>query len=183
MVTDCMQIRRKTNKAIECDMKEFQRAMNVNLKGVMHGIKHAGRVMIPNQKGCIISTSSIAGIFGGTASYSYTASKHAVIGLTKQGAAEMGKYGIRVNCVSPSGLATVLAFQYFGMNTTNVEEKKVECEEFCNKISKLKNHTLKAHDIAEAALYLASEEAKFVSGHNLVVDGGFTVVNHDRGLY
>ncbi|GLJ12652.1 hypothetical protein SUGI_0195280 [Cryptomeria japonica] len=129
--------------------------------------------MIPNQKGCIISTSSIARIFGGTASYSYTASKHAVIGLTKQGAAEMGKYGIRVNCVSPSGLATVLAFQYFGINTKNVEEKKVECEAFCNKIYKLKNHTLKARDIAEAALYLASEEAKFVSGHNLVVDGRF----------
>jgi len=169
----------------EYDMEQFDRVMNINVKGVMHGIKHAARVMIPRKKGCIISTTSVAGILGGAAPYSYTASKHAVIGLTKNGAAELGKYGIRVNTVSPYGVATALAVQYFkqGDSPSITEEDKAALEGFCNSIGNLQGHTLKAEDIAEAGLYLASDESKYVSGHNLVVDGGFTVVNHSWGLY
>ncbi|GLJ12657.1 hypothetical protein SUGI_0195350 [Cryptomeria japonica] len=177
---------KENRKAMEYDMEEFQRVVNVNIKGVMHGIKHAARVMVPRKNGCIISTASMAGIVGGMGPYAYTASKHAVIGLTKQGAAEMGRYGIRVNCVSPGPLATDIVLRFFGNSfpmSLSPEELKANWEAFCNKIANLKDHTLRAQDIAEAALYLASEESKFVSGHNVVVDGGNTVVNHDLGLY
>ena len=115
---------RKSRKAIENDMEEFQHVMNVNIKGVMHGIKHASRVMVPNKNGCIISTASIMGIQGGLGPYAYTASKHAVIGLTRQGAADMGKYGIRVNCVSPAGLATDFVLKLVGDSSMSLEEKK-----------------------------------------------------------
>ncbi|KAH9288872.1 hypothetical protein KI387_032989, partial [Taxus chinensis] len=165
----------------EYDMEQFQRVMNVNVKGVMHGIKHAARVMIPNKKGSIISTASIAGVLGGICPYSYTASKHAVIGLTKNGAAELGKYGIRVNSVSPGVVATDFALRYMGFIPS--AEGKAELETSLSSISNLKEATLEAQDIAEAVLYLASEESKYVSGHNIVVDGGVTVVNKDLGLY
>ncbi|KAH9289096.1 hypothetical protein KI387_033213, partial [Taxus chinensis] len=137
------------------EMEEFDRVMKVNAKGVMHGIKHAARVMIPNRKGCIISTASVAGISGGLCAYAYTASKHAVIGLTKNGAPEFGKYGIRVNCVSPSGVATELVM---GFARTH---DPAEVGGFLNNTSNLKGVTLKAEDIAEAALYLASDESKY----------------------
>ncbi|GLJ32719.1 hypothetical protein SUGI_0658300 [Cryptomeria japonica] len=166
--------------AVEYDMKRFERVMSVNVMGVMHGIKHAARVMIPQKKGCIINTGSIAGILGGAAPYSYTASKHAVLGLTKTGAAELGKFGIRVNSVSPSGLATYFSMQHYDEIT---DDRKAEVEGFFESRGNLKGATLKVEDMAEAALYLASEEAKYVSGHNLVLDGGSSVVNHSWGLY
>ncbi|GLJ33538.1 hypothetical protein SUGI_0674440 [Cryptomeria japonica] len=167
---------RHQNSIAEYEMEQFEAPTNVNVKGVMHGIKHAARVMIPNRKVCIISTGNTAGIMGGTAPHAYTASKHAIIGLTKNAAAELGKYGIRVNCVSPSLVATRSAIEYVGKG-------KDELEAWGCSIGNLKGTILKAEDIAEAALYLASDESKYVSGHNLVVDGGFTVVNHDWELY
>ncbi|GLJ26717.1 hypothetical protein SUGI_0520400 [Cryptomeria japonica] len=159
------------------EMEQFEATMNVNVKGVMHGIKHAARVMIPNRKGCIISTASIAGMMGGIAPYAYTASKHAIIGLTKNGAAELGKYGIRVNCVSPSLIATGILMEFVGT------EDKGAVEAWGTSVGNLKGVVLKAEDVAEAAMFLASDESRYVSGHNLLVDGGFTVVNHDWGLY
>ncbi|GLJ12654.1 hypothetical protein SUGI_0195320 [Cryptomeria japonica] len=173
----------KSRKAMEYDMEEFQRVLSVNINGVMHGIKHAGRVMVPRKNGCIISTASVGGLLGGLSPYGYTASKHAVIGLTKQGAAEMGRYGIRVNCVSPAALATDITLRFFGKSSWEEFCTKAEWEASLKKIANLKSHILETQDIAEAALYLASEESKFVSGHNLVVDGGSTVVNHDLSIY
>lgn len=168
------------------EMEQFDRVMGVNVRGTMLGIKHAARVMIPRKKGCIISTASIAGIIGGAAPYAYTASKHAIIGLTKNGAAELGKYGIRVNAVSLSGVATALSVNYYlkqGNASVVSEEDKAAVEAVSNSVANLQGTTLKVEDIAQAGLYLASDEAKYVSGHNLVVDGGISVVNHSWRLY
>ena len=86
----------------------FERVMCVNVKGVALGIKHATPVIIPRAIGCIISTTSVAGVSGGMRPHAYTTSKHAIVGLTKNTAYELTRYGIRVNCISPFRVATMM---------------------------------------------------------------------------
>ncbi|MQL98347.1 hypothetical protein Taro_031054 [Colocasia esculenta] len=160
---------------LETKKEDFERVVAVNLTGAFLVTKHAARVMVPAGQGSIVITASVCGVIGGMAPYAYTSTKHAVVGLCREAAAELGRHGVRVNCVSPYLVATALARQ--GVGTEDDEAVEAVAEAAAN----LKGVGLKTEDIAEAVLYLASDAGRYVSGHNLVVDGGVTVVNGSLG--
>ncbi|KAK8491114.1 hypothetical protein V6N13_035227 [Hibiscus sabdariffa] len=162
---------------IDNEKSDFERVLSVNVTGVFLGIKHAARVMVPARSGSIISTASVSSTIAAAGTHAYCASKHAVLGLTRNAAVELGQFGIRINCLSPYGVATPLAKEF---NGDNDEE---ELEKSMSSLANLKGVYLKAEDIANAALYLASEEGRYVSGLNLLIDGGFTVVNPSFHLF
>lgn len=150
--------------------QDFKQVININLFGAYLGAKHAARVMVPNKRGSILFTSSMASVICGEAPHAYVASKHAVVGLAKNLSVELGKYGIRVNCISPFGVVTPMMSKSMGLDKRKGEEVVAEA-------ANLKGTVLEAEDIAEAALYLGSDDSKYVSGINLVVDGGYSVTN------
>ncbi|XP_040995354.1 secoisolariciresinol dehydrogenase-like [Juglans microcarpa x Juglans regia] len=152
---------------------EFEQVIGVNLVGAFLGTKHAARVMVPARRGSIITTASVCSTIGGSASHAYTSSKHGVVGLMRNTAVELGQFGIRVNCVSPHLVATPLAKDFFKLDDNGVY----------NVYSNLKGSLLKPEDVAEAALYLGSDESKYVSGHNLLVDGGFSISNPSFSMF
>ncbi|KAK9139098.1 hypothetical protein Scep_008779 [Stephania cephalantha] len=161
-----------TKGILDLDMESFDHTMGVNVRGVAATMKHAARAMVGRGiRGSIICTGSVAGSVGGTGPHSYTASKHALVGLVRSVCGELGSYGIRVNCVSPYGVATPLSCGLTGQSVSEMEARS-------SALSNLKGVVLKARHVAEAALFLASDESVFVSGQNLGVDGGFAVVNH-----
>ncbi|KAJ0940151.1 putative xanthoxin dehydrogenase [Helianthus annuus] len=150
--------------------------INVNVKGVIHGIKHAARAMISaGSGGSIVSSSSSAAIMGGLASHAYTLTKGAILGITRSAACELGVHGIRVNCVSPHGIPSemlVKSYQeYLGKPNMTIEEVS---DIIGREGSLLSGRCGSFEDVAQAVLFLASDEAGYITGHNLVVDGGFT---------
>lgn len=158
----------------EIDMKDFDDVMNTNVRGMVLGMKHAARVMVPRKRGCILCTASIAGLIGGVAPHPYSVSKFAIPGLVKSVAGELCKHGIRVNCISPYAIATPFATE--GLEQLFPESRSEDIAMFLDYSNELKGVRCEVKDIAMAALYLASEDGRYITGHNLVVDGGFSVM-------
>jgi NAD(P)-dependent dehydrogenase (short-subunit alcohol dehydrogenase family) len=148
---------------------DWDRTVAVLLDGVFLGMKHAARVMVPQGSGSILSTSSTAGVTGGLGSHAYTAAKHAVIGLTRSVASELAPKGIRVNAIAPGNTVTAMTADA----VTGDHTDRAETERHIRESSPL-GIAGTPDDIALAAVYLASDEARYVTGHTLVVDAGQT---------
>jgi NAD(P)-dependent dehydrogenase (short-subunit alcohol dehydrogenase family) len=146
------------------------KTIDVLLNSVFYGTKHAARVMIPQRSGSIISTTSIAGVIGGLGPHAYTAAKTAVVGLTKSVASELNQYTIRVNAIAPGTIPTALTAQALAGDRDNIAAVAEH-----SRLTSGSGIASDPLDIAHAAVYLASDEARLVNGHTLVVDAGRSV--------
>jgi NAD(P)-dependent dehydrogenase (short-subunit alcohol dehydrogenase family) len=152
----------------------FDAVMHLHVRAAMFGIKHATPIMQAQGGGSIISTASIAGLQNGYGPFLYSVAKAAIIHMTKIAAAEIGPMNIRVNCICPGFIATPIFARAIGL-ATQVADQTVEGIAAVAKNAQPIPKAGMPEDIAEAALYLASDGSKFVNGIALAVDGGITV--------
>jgi len=152
----------------ETSEEELNSVLNVNLKGVFYGCKYAIPYMSKQGNGSIINTASTAGIVGLPNMAAYSASKGGVVLLTIEMAIDYAKKGIRVNCVCPGAIMTPMLKKFI--------DKSPNPEETIKNLGEM--HPIgrigKPEEIANAVLFLASDESSFVTGHALIVDGGLT---------
>ena len=150
---------------LEQTVETYDQVMDINVKGVWLSMKYEIPAMLKTGGGSIVNTSSGLGVIGMPGIEIYVASKHAVIGLTKSAALEFGKQGIRVNAVLPAAIDTDMFQRFAGENP-----------EFLAQVTAL--HPIgrigTSEEIADAAIWLSSSRSSFVTGHSLLVDGGFT---------
>ena len=154
-----------TKDGLIMKMKEedFDRVLNVNLKGTFNTIRHSARQMLKQRSGKIINISSVSGILGNIGQANYAASKAGVIGLTKTMARELGSRGITVNAIAPGFVDTEM---------TEVLSEEIR-ENACKQI--ILGHFGKPEDIANTAVFLASDKADYITGQVISVDGGMNV--------
>lgn len=148
----------------DCSMENWNRVIDINLKGVWLCMKHQIPEMLKQGHGAIVNCSSIAGLIGFPGIPAYVASKHGVIGLTKTAALEYAKKNIRVNAICPGVIQTPM-IERFIHGEAQVRKQLVDGEP----IGRVGN----PEEIAAAALWLCSESSSFVTGHSLTVDGGW----------
>ena len=154
-----------TKDGLIMKMKEedFDSVLNVNLKGTFNTIRHSARQMLRQKSGKIINISSVSGILGNAGQANYAASKAGVIGLTKTMARELGSRGITVNAIAPGFVDTEM---------TGVLSEEIR-ENACRQI--ILGRFGKPEDIANVAVFLASDKADYITGQVISVDGGMNV--------
>jgi NAD(P)-dependent dehydrogenase (short-subunit alcohol dehydrogenase family) len=156
----------------------FHHAMNLLLGSVLFGIKHASAIMRPQGGGAIISNASVAAHRSHMGGYLYSIAKAGVVHATRMAAVQLGMHNIRVNSISPGAIATPIFLG--GSDVASVMDPKT----VQSKMDKLAANLAKANplratgnpaDIASAAVFLASDESRFMTGHDLIIDGGMTI--------
>jgi NAD(P)-dependent dehydrogenase (short-subunit alcohol dehydrogenase family) len=150
----------------------FDAAMAVLVRSVMLGMKHAAPVMLKQRSGSIINNGSVAAHRAGlSSSVIYAAAKAAVVHLTRCVAMQLGESSVRVNSISPGGIATGIFGKALGLPTDQAEQTAEAIKAGLAKMQPVPRAGL-TDDIALAAVFLASDDSSFVNGHDLVVDGG-----------
>jgi NAD(P)-dependent dehydrogenase (short-subunit alcohol dehydrogenase family) len=169
---------------VDRDFSEYDKVMALNLRGPMLGMKHAARHMAKRGGGSIINTCSTAGIFPGIGIPFYRAAKAGLLQVSKSLALELSPQGIRVNCLTPGPVSTDTFATKLGLS----EEKARQIEQLILdgllEMQALKR-PIRPSDIAQGALYLASDRSSCVTGHNLVISAGNGLgdpVNHAEEL-
>lgn len=150
----------------ELELTEWQRVLDVNLTGIFHCLQAVSRMMLRAKRGAIINTASINGSICTPGSAHYTASKHAIVGLTKSAALDLAPHGIRVNAVAPGVIVTPMLIKLMG--GLDAATARYGPSHALGRLGT-------PEEVAAAVLWLASDEASFVTGHTLAVDGGYLI--------
>jgi NAD(P)-dependent dehydrogenase (short-subunit alcohol dehydrogenase family) len=176
----------------DADLEQFDAVIAVHLRAVLAGMKYAARVMAGQGTGSIINVASVNGTRAGLGGHYYAAAKAAAIHLTRCAAIELGEKGIRVNSLSPGMIATGAFGKYMGMQSDEADDHPEYAEAAIGSVVPRWQplpYVGRVDDIAQAALFLASDASRFVTGHNLLVDGGISagwsvaLVRPDRELF
>lgn len=179
----------------DVNLEQFDAVIAVHLRGVLAGMKYAARIMTAQGNGSIINIASVNGIRPGLGGHYYSAAKAASIHLTRCAAMELGEKGIRVNSISPGMIATGGFCKYMDMAPNEADEADDHPEYAQAAITSVVPRWQplqcagRVEDIAQAALFLASDASRYITGHNLVVDGGISAgwpiaaVRPDRELF
>jgi NAD(P)-dependent dehydrogenase (short-subunit alcohol dehydrogenase family) len=166
---------------LDDDLEDYQRVLGVNWMGVVYGSQLAARHMAKNGGGVILNTASVAGLLPGHTLMQYRSSKYAVIGFSKSIAIDLAAYGIRVNVLAPGSIKTEMTnFTPPGVSPEQIARVRQETDAIMQAYQPLKRPG-QPRDVAEAALFLASERAAQITGVVLPVDAGITAgdpVNH-----
>ena len=167
----------------DLDMAHFDAVMGVNIRGVVLCMKYAARVMLSRGQGSIVNIASLAGTRGGFTGHPYGASKGAVLAVTRTAATELGEKGIRVNAISPGGIVTGIFAKNAGVEGSRADQVADAVKEVFATLQPIPRAGA-TDDIARAAVFLASDAASFVNGHEFVVDGGLStkVIGWSDGL-
>lgn len=144
----------------------WERVMNINLNGVMRIIRKSIPAMLDNGGGTFVNMASITGLTGGRGGLAYTAAKHAVVGMTKNVASQYGPQNIRANAIAPGHVETGFAASHTGMDDFGMK--------IATRGVNLMTRAGTVDDIANIALFLASEESSFINGVALAADGGWS---------
>jgi len=156
-------VENKATPLHEIELQEWDRILNINLRGTFVCMKHEIAQMVRQGGGVVVNTSSGAGIRGVAGGASYAASKHAIIGMTKSAALDYAKQNIRVNAILPGNIATPMMDRFTGGDI----QKAIDLEP----VGRLG----KPEEIAEAVLWMCSDLGGFVTGSSIVVDGGWSL--------
>ncbi|MBW2623743.1 MAG: glucose 1-dehydrogenase [Deltaproteobacteria bacterium] len=150
----------------------FDITIAILFRSVFYGMKQAAPIMKEQGSGSIINTASIAGYRVGFGGHFYSACKAAVIHMTRSVAIELGPFGVRVNCICPGAIVTSIFARAMGVDQKTTETTYEPLKEVFKDKQSIKRAGM-PHDIAQAAVWLASEDTSFVNGADIKVDGGF----------
>ena len=153
----------RDNLLMKMSEEDFDAVVNTNLKGVFNCIKHIARQMLKQKSGRIINMSSVSGVLGNAGQANYCAAKAGVIGITKSAARELASRGITVNAVAPGFIVTEMT-DVLSDSVKEAATEKIPMKKFGE-----------TQDIAKAVAFLASDEAKYITGQVLCVDGGMAM--------
>jgi NAD(P)-dependent dehydrogenase (short-subunit alcohol dehydrogenase family) len=159
----------------DMEVADIERVLAVNILGVMLATKHVARVMLTQGTGSIINIGSVAAHRGGLSGHTYTSTKGAVLAFTRSAAAELGEKGIRVNSISPGAIVTGIFGKLAGVEASKADRIPDVVKGGFAALQPIRRAGA-TDDIARAAVYLAGDGSSFVSGQDIIVDGGLTSV-------
>jgi NAD(P)-dependent dehydrogenase (short-subunit alcohol dehydrogenase family) len=155
----------------ELDMQSFDANIAINLRTAVLGMKHAAKVMKAQRSGSIINTASLGGLRVGYTPFPYATAKAALIHATRWVANELGPYNVRVNSISPGGIVTGIFAKGSGLPPSEADRVTEGIKDLFATIQPIPRAGL-PDDVASAALFLASGASSFITGHDIVIDGG-----------